>query len=108
MMSRHGVSGSLDGQLRFAISRRRLVELRYNDAVRVVEPHDYGIKNGSAMLLAYQLRTSGPPKKSAIGWRLFDVAKIADCTVLENPFKGSRGAPGQQHHVWDVLHARVE
>jgi len=91
-----------------AISRKRLIELRYNDDVRVVEPHDYGIKSGSTMLLAYQLRTSGRPRKSATGWRLFDVAKIEDCIILETPFKGSRGASGQQHHAWDALYARVE
>jgi len=99
---------SIDEQLRDAIARRRLIRLRYSDTVRVVEPHDYGIKKGNAMLLAYQLRTSGRPEKSAVGWRLFDVAKIAECLVLEDSFKGSRGAADQQHHPWDTLYARVE
>lgn len=95
---------SIDKKLRDAIARRRLVRLRYNDAVRVIEPHDYGIKNGKPMLLAYQLQ----PRKSAADWRLFDVSKIADCLVLEEPFKGSRGVPDQLHHAWDALYARVK
>jgi len=93
MMSRHGVSGSLDGQLRFAISRRRLLELRYNDAVRVdgngVEPVGECVDE--------TLATGGQ-----------GVAKITDCVVLETPFKGSRGASHKQHHAWDTLYARVE
>ena len=99
---------TVDEQLRSAIAGKRLIELRYSGSVRVVEPHDYGIKNGTAMLLAYQLRTSAPPEKSSIGWRLFDVAKVAECVVLEKTFKGSRGVPDQQHHAWDILYARVE
>ena len=95
---------STDKKLRDAIARRRLVRLRYNDVVRLIEPHDYGLKNGKPMLLAYQLQ----PRKSAAEWRLFDVAKIADCLVLEDTFKGSRGTPHQLHHPWDTLYARVE
>ena len=107
-MSSAQQSGSVDGQLRSAIAGKRLVQLRYSGSVRVVEPHDYGVKNGAAMLLVYQQQTSDPAKKSATGWRLFDVAKIAECIVLETPFKGSRGASHQHHHSWDVLYARVE
>ena len=95
---------STDKKLRDAIARRRLLRLRYNDAVRLIEPHDYGLKNGKPMLLAYQLQ----PRKSAAEWRLFDVAKIADCLVLEDTFKGSRGALDQRHHAWDTLYARVD
>ena len=106
-MSSPRVCHSIDQQLRFAIAGKRLVQVRYNGSVRVIEPHDYGTKNGSAMLLAYQQQSSGPAKKSTTGWRLFEVAKIAECMVLETLFKGSRGASHQQHHAWDVLYARV-
>lgn len=95
---------SIDKNLRDAIARRRLIRLRYSDAVRLIEPHDYGLKNGKPMLLAYQLQ----PRKPTAAWRWFDVSKIAECLVLEETFRGSRGAPGQLHHVWDTLYARVE
>ena len=99
---------SVDECLRSAIAGKHLVQLRYSDSVRVVEPHDYGVKNGCAMLLAYQLQTSDPAKKPVPGWRLFDVAKIAECTLSETPFKGSRGTSRQHHHCWDILYARVK
>ena len=35
-----------------AIQQMRLVRLHYKGPERIVEPHDYGIKNGSAKLLA--------------------------------------------------------
>jgi hypothetical protein len=60
------------------------------------------------MLLAYQLRElGGTPRKDFRGWRLFDVAKIEACSVLEDTFPGSRGSSHQQHYTWSVLYARV-
>ena len=60
-------------------------------------------------MLVYQLRTAGVPAgQDAIGWRIFDVAKIESLVVLEMTFKGSRGASHQDHHAWDVLYARVD
>jgi hypothetical protein len=102
------MSASIDGQLRFAIAGKRLLEVSYKGAVRIVEPHDYGVQQGKTRLLAYQRRTSGrPPGKGVIGWRLFEVPLIERCTVRDETFRGSRGAD-QSHHVWDVLYARVE
>ena len=89
-----------DDELRFAITNKRLVKLTYGGRARVVEPHDYGVQNGAVRLLAYQLQT-------APGWRLFDVAKIEELAVLDAVFRGSRGAAHQNHHVWDVVYARV-
>ena len=98
---------TIDKQLRSAIATRRLVKLRYNGSFRVVEPHDYGVQKGVDRLLAYQQQSFGP-KKSELGWRLFDVAKIEGLTVLDTVFKGSRGASHQTHHVWDTVYARVD
>ena len=84
-------------------------EVRYKGDTRVVEPHDYGHQKGADRVLGYQLRTSlAPFAKEAIGWRLFDVAKIESLVILETTFKGSRGESDQDHHRWDVLYARVE
>jgi predicted DNA-binding transcriptional regulator YafY len=91
----------IDQKLRSAIANKRLVQLRYEGARRVVEPHDYGVQKGTVRLLAFQLQT-------APGWRLFDIAKIEELAVLDAVFKGSRGASHQTHHVWDVVYARVK
>jgi len=46
----------LDERVRFAIAQRRLIQLSYGGHLRVMEPHDYGLKNGAVMLLGYQVR----------------------------------------------------
>jgi hypothetical protein len=100
---------TLDKQLRFAIAHRRLIEVRYNNNVRVVEPHDYGIHNGIPRLLAYQHRvTARTPGRRHSGWRLFDVAKIDALVVLDESFKGSRGGSHNDHMAWDVVYQRVD
>jgi hypothetical protein len=101
-------AASLDLRIRSAIADRRLLEIRYNSSLRLVEPHDYGVLKGIQRLLVYQL--GGPVRlsnRTVVGWRLFDVSKIEDCTVLEKAFRGSRNHPQHHHQRWDVVHARV-
>jgi hypothetical protein len=104
-------SGSTDKQLRFAIARKRLIQLEYNGRTRIAEPHDYGVKNGTRKLLVYQHRASGAAaqdRKPERGWRLLEVSKIEECSVLEQTFPGSRGESSQRHIVWDELFVRVK
>jgi hypothetical protein len=119
MHSRHSTEGSTtvnrfastDEQLRFAIARKQLVQLTYNGRTRIAEPHDYGVKNGTRRLLVYQLRASGATmqeQKPERGWRLLEVSKIEECSVLDETFGGSRGQSSQRHIVWDELFVRVE
>ena len=99
----------VDQQLRFAIAHKRLIQFSYAGARRVAEPHDYGIQNGVAKLLVYQRRTSerGALRHRAEGWRLLEVSKIAECSVLDQEFEGSRSEQHQRHRAWDVVYARV-
>ena len=99
---------SVDAHIREAIAGKNLLQLRYKDQTRVVEPHDYGIQQGVRRLLVYQLNSTGTTGSHSVGWRLFDVAKIESLSVLEAKFKGSRRAGHQDHHTWDVLYARVD
>ena len=101
-------SDTLDRELRFAIANKRLLQLSYEGATRVVEPHDYGLRNGVRTVLAFQREKAGRRDRDVRGWRWLDAATIADCVVLEAPFRGTRDAPGQQHRHWDVLFARVD
>ena len=92
-----------------AIEERRLIRLRYKNRERIVEPHDYGVQKGKEHVLVYQRRMSGRvPGRKPVGWRMFDVALIERCAVMEETFEGSRGAANQHHYAWDVLDARVE
>jgi hypothetical protein len=99
---------SLDTRLRFAIANRRLLRFTYDGAVRVAEPHDYGVHNGETKVLAFQREKAGRKSEDVRGWRWLDASKIQDCVVLDDTFRGSRQAADQQHHHWDVLYARVD
>ena len=99
---------TLDTQLRFAIANRRLIRFTYQSAVRVAEPHDYGVRDGAPKLLAFQRQKGGRTDDRARGWRWLDVSQIEDCSVLEDSFGGTRETAGQQHHHWDILYARVD
>jgi hypothetical protein len=103
------LTASLDEKLRLAIAHRRLIELRYGGKTRVVEPHDYGVQKAAVRLLAFQRSEAGGARGRGIdGWRLFDVAKIEACVVLDRTFPGSRGALHAHHYAWDELYARVK
>ena len=99
---------SLDTQLRFAIANKRLLRFTYDGAVRVAEPHDYGVRDREVKVLVYQREKAGRKSDDARGWRDLDTAKIQDCVVLEDTFAGSRQTADQQHHQWDILYARVD
>jgi hypothetical protein len=76
---------SLDERIRRAIAEKRLLEIRYKNAIRLVERHDYGVIDGTERLLIFQL--NGPDSgKGAVGWRLLDVVKIESCLVTEQTF----------------------
>ena len=96
-----------DRELRAAIANRNLLHLTYNDAARIVEPHDYGVLNGEVKLLAFQLRSLDKRPSGFRVWRLFELPKVTACTVSSETFAGSRVDSRQRHHAWDILYARV-
>jgi hypothetical protein len=100
------ISGYVHQSLWNAIETRHQIRFHYNGKLRISEPHDYGIQNGRARLLTYQLggeSNSGPLP----AWRWFDVAKISDLEILDRPFPGNRPAPSGHHHHWDKIFLRV-
>lgn len=99
------LQSACDTSLRFAIANKRLVCFLYNSKWRVAEPHDYGVKNGVAKLLVYQVR--GESSSTARGWKLLEMSKIDQLTVLSDTFRGTRERPHQHHMRWDELFARV-
>jgi hypothetical protein len=90
-----------------AISDKRVVEFIYKGgSIRVVEPHDYGLRGGVERLLGFQISgesRSGTPH----GWKRFDVDHITRLRVLERRFPGTRADRVQHHGTWDTLFARV-
>ncbi len=97
----------MNNDLLGAIREKRLIEFAYKGGrPRIVEPHDYGIRNAVERLLAFQI---GGPSASGTshGWKQFDVNQIRHLRVLERRFAGSRADGAQHHRTWDTLFARV-
>jgi predicted DNA-binding transcriptional regulator YafY len=86
------------------ITTRHQVSFVYQDKLRIVEPHDYGLQNGSPRLLSYQ--TGGQSGSGQLpNWRMFEINKMSDFKILEERFAGNR--PAKQHYQWDKLFIRV-
>lgn len=98
---------TLDAQLRFAIQKKRLIQFEYDGALRVAEPHDYGLIKAVPRVLTYQLRKVREGTKPARGWRLLYLSKVTGCVVLDEAFPGTRGDAHEHHYDWDILYARV-
>jgi hypothetical protein len=96
----------LDTLIRAAIDQKRLVELIYGNKRRIVEPHDYGIQNGTPKLLTYQVAGSSTGRLP--NWRWLKVDSISDLRLLDRTFPGGRPSPSGKHHKWDQLLARVK
>ena len=92
-----------------AIRERRLIELVYKGgALRVAEPHDYGVRHGVESLLAYQVRGTSR-SGAAQGWKWFALSEVNTLRVLDRRFDGTRVDDAQQQHAdWDMLFARVK
>jgi hypothetical protein len=99
---------SLHTRLCSAIANKRLIQFTYNGAVRIAEPHDYGVRDGSPKVLAYQRWKAGEHGQAMRGWRWLDTSKIEQCVVLDDTFAGTRADADQHHHRWDALYARVD
>jgi hypothetical protein len=91
-------------QLVKAINARQQISFEYQGKLRLAEPHDYGMQNGQARLLSYQIGGQSGSGRLP-DWRWFDVNKMSDFKVLDESFPGNR--PAKQHHQWDKLFARV-
>lgn len=96
----------MDQLLRAAIEHRRLIRLVYRNRNRIVEPHDYGIHNGSVKLLAYQV--GGSSSHNLPNWRWMETEGIAEIHLLNQTFPGGRPSPSGQHQKWDKLFLRVK
>jgi hypothetical protein len=94
-----------DELLRAAIDQRRLVEPIYKDNRRIVEPHDYGVHNGSIKLLGYQI--GGSSSGRLPNWRWIEANLISDVRLLKQTFAGGRPNRSGKHHQWDQLFIRV-
>jgi hypothetical protein len=89
-----------------AIEHRRLLQLRYRDKERIVEPHDYGIHNGIVKLFTYQV--GGSSSQKLPNWRWIETDLVSDVKLLNRTFPGGRTTKSGKHHKWDKLFIRVK
>jgi hypothetical protein len=89
-----------------AIENKRMIRLVYHSRERILEPHDYGILNGSVQLLAYQV--GGSSSRPLPNWILMKANEIADLELLDQTFPGGRPIPTGKHLKWDKLFIRVK
>ena len=99
--------GNDDQRIRFAIANKHLLKFSLYGLTRIVEPHDYGIRNGAPQLLAYQVRGESQSGKLP-SWRWVMLGHASDFEVLDETFPGSRNAEVKHHMRWDRVFARVE
>jgi hypothetical protein len=97
---------NIDHLLRTAIAETRLIQLRYRNRDRIVEPHDYGEHNGAIKVLTYQV--GGSSSSPLPNWRWMDADQISDIRLLDQTFPGGRPTPSGKHHKWDRLFIRVK
>ena len=76
-----------------AIENQNVIEFYYENELRIVEPHCYGMTTaGNEGLRAYQ--SGGYSSSRKFGWKMYDLGKADDITTTEDQFKGPR--PGYQ------------
>ena len=89
-----------------AIEQRCIIRLVYHTKVRMVEPHDHGILNGSVQVLAYQI--GGSSSRPLPNWLLMKTDEIDEIQLLDQTFPGGRPTPSGRHVKWDELFIRVK
>lgn len=89
-----------------AIEQTRMIRLIYHRKLRILEPHDHGILNGSVQLLGYQ--TAGSSSRPLPNWILMKADEITALTLLDETFSGGRPTASGDHIKWDQLFIRVK
>lgn len=72
-----------------AVQNKQLLLFKYDDLVRLVEPHAVGHnKKGDVVLRGFQ--TGGQSASGGLGWKLFNMTKAEDLSVDYKTFEAPR------------------
>jgi hypothetical protein len=95
-----------DRLIRTAIAQRRVIRFQLGGLLRVAEPHDYGIMNGTLRLFVYQV--GGESRSGRLpDWRWVTLSEASSFELLERTFSRRRPAASGKHQHWDKLFASV-
>ena len=73
-----------------AIAARKLLMFAYGDAVRVVEPHSFGVNSAGHEALSAWLRQGLSRSDPEGWWRTYLVTEMRDVQLLDETFAGAR------------------
>lgn len=72
-----------------AIKNRNVIQFYYENELRVVEPHCYGVTTaGNEGLRAFQI--DGYSSSGKMGWKMYDLNKAENLEILEDTFLNPR------------------
>jgi hypothetical protein len=80
----------MDPKICHAIAGRRLVMFAYGGALRVVEPHLYGVTTAGHEALSAWMRPGWSRVDPEGGWRMYRQDGLAALQVLPETFEGAR------------------
>jgi hypothetical protein len=76
----------MKNQIIEAIENMNVIEFSYDGENRVVEPHCFGVTTeGNDAIRAFQV--DGYSSSGRMGWKLYDLSKMDDLSVLEEIFE---------------------
>jgi len=79
----------MNNQIIEAIENRNVIQFYYENELRVVEPHCYGVTTaGNEGLRAFQI--DGYSSSGKMGWKMYDLGKAENIEILEDTFISPR------------------
>lgn len=99
---------SIDSYLCDAIANRVVIELRYHDYSRLVEPYVYGTtRTGEDMLRCYQV-AGGSVSGERRGWKLLRIAEIVSAHLTQTSFEPRWGRYNPEDRALRRMYCRLE
>lgn len=99
---------SIDSYLCDAIHDRVVIELRYHEYSRLVEPYVYGTtRTGEDMLRCYQV-AGGSVSGERRGWKLLRIGEIVSAHLTQTSFEPRWGRYDPEDRALRRRHCRVE
>jgi len=98
----------MNTQLVEAVRSHSILSFRYEDLLRTVEPHLYGIhaETNNEILSAYQIGGSSH-SGSQPGWRYFVVSEIGDLKLTGEAFGSTRSGYNRHDPRLKIVFARA-
>lgn len=89
-----------------AIEKQLLLELYYDGAIRIVEPHCYGLTTkGNEAIRAFQV--GGYSSSGKMGWKLYDLSKASSISLLDEKFNYPRDGYRSGDSAMSIIYTQL-